>query len=94
MPQQSRTMYQLDTRTEAERDADINEWVKAHSTDYRKQKQAASGMPPEDPSKGHGTGDHRPKDGKGWPLVPVWHTWVWTLVAFTIGFWASWLMHP
>ena len=80
MPQQSRMMYQLDTRTEAERDADIKDWVKAHSTDYRKQKQAASGRPPEDPSGGHGTGDYRGGDKPS--TTPVW-AWLLTGVLST-----------
>lgn len=65
MPQSNRLFYQQDTRTEAERDADTKAWVKAHTTDYR-QTQAASAVPPEDPSGGHG-GYYRPDDDRDKP---------------------------
>ena len=93
MPQQSRMLYVEDERTDEQRESDTRAWVKEHSTDYRKQKQAASGMPPEDPSRGYSAGDYRPDDKKsGWPMVPIWHTWVYSLMGTAIGVMAAYLV--
>jgi len=45
--------YREDTRTQAQKDAEIKQWVKEHTHNYR-QRQATDSVPPDDPSGSYG----------------------------------------
>ncbi len=61
-------VYAEDTRTQAEKDRELHEWVQAHTVDYRP-KQATDTMPPEGPGGSYGSGGADDDDSK---KVPLW----------------------